>query len=100
MLLGVQTQKNGTRSSSVTRKQTVQVAIQYKSKTEMKSIKGLPKECRSLSQYTDTIASQQKGQRTHKKQIPMPGTQQQQLPKQTHKTSENATPRELKIQKC
>ena len=58
----------------------------------MKNTKGLPKECRSLSQYTDTIASQQKGQRTHRKQIPMPRIQQQQQPAHTHTvTTQNAT---------
>lgn len=43
---------------------------------------GLQEECRVPSQYTETVSSQQKEQRTHRKQNPMPKIQPQPPPSQ------------------
>lgn len=54
----------------------------YSERKEEEKENGLREECRAPSQYTDTVSSQQKEQRTHRKQTPMPEIRQQLPPSQ------------------
>lgn len=64
----------------------------------------LQEECRPPSQHTETSSCQQKGQRTHRRQIPMPEIQQQpppayreEAPKMKFKTTKRRTKNYIRV---